>query len=213
MWSINHGHSRSHDELGLVCNARGCDSSTSSLNVFAKGRHNPKKGRWVVRANESNRFFRDCQGADSGSGREGIWGKPGYQHWSGSASGGLAPEGCPVSSFRSALLSLPLPALIGLHAGRLGGVIFLLFHADGRLSALFAPASGVGDMATGMFAVVLVGLLALGVNILARLGSSRGMCGAVDLVVAVSRGTLSMPGTPFRIFTEEPGPTARCRLL
>ncbi|MGH7267864.1 MAG: hypothetical protein ACREMB_23860, partial [Candidatus Rokuibacteriota bacterium] len=48
--------------------------------------------------------------------------------------------------FRSALLSVPLPALVGLNAGRLGGVFFLLLAADGRLSAPFAPVAGAGDM-------------------------------------------------------------------
>lgn len=110
-----------------------------------------------------------------------------------------------VPAFRSAFLALPLPALIGLHAGRLGGILFLLFHADGRLSAPFAPAAGVGDMATGALAIVLVGLLALGVSVGRSWLAAWNALGALDLMVAVSLGTLSMPGTPFRIFTEEPG--------
>jgi uncharacterized membrane protein len=36
--------------------------------------------------------------------------------------------------------------------------------------------------------------------------------GALDLVVAVSLGVLSAPGTPFRVFTDEPGTTAMARL-
>ena len=40
-----------------------------------------------------------------------------------------------IPQFRSALLSVPLPALIAVHAGRLGGFFFLLLYFDGRLSA------------------------------------------------------------------------------
>jgi hypothetical protein len=110
-----------------------------------------------------------------------------------------------VPAFRNAVLALPLPAVVGVHAGRLGGILFLLFHADGRLSAPFAPSAGIGDMATGAFAIVLVGLLALGVSVGRHWLVAWNALGALDLLVAVLLGTLSMPGTPFRMFTEEPG--------
>jgi hypothetical protein len=57
--------------------------------------------------------------------------------------------------FRSALLSVPLPALIGLNTARLGGVFFLLLAADGRLSAPFAPVAGMGDMLVAALAIPL----------------------------------------------------------
>ncbi len=110
-----------------------------------------------------------------------------------------------VQAFRSAVLSLPLPALVGVHAGRLGGILFLLFHADGRLSAPFAPAAAVGDMATGAVAIALAAMLALGLSVGRTWLAVWNALGALDLAAAVSLGTLSMPGTPFRIFTEEPG--------
>jgi hypothetical protein len=107
--------------------------------------------------------------------------------------------------FRNAVLAVPLPALVAVHAGRLGGIIFLLFHADGRLSAPFAPAAGIGDMVTGAFGLALPATLALGFGLRRPWLAIWNAFGALDLVVAVSLGTLSMPGTPFRIFTEEPG--------
>lgn len=108
-------------------------------------------------------------------------------------------------AFRNAVLSLPLWALVVAHAGRLGGILFLLFYADGRLSAPFAPAAGWGDMVTGAFAIVLAATLALGFGV-GRGGLAMwNAFGALDLLVAVSLGTLSMPGTPFRVFTEGPG--------
>jgi hypothetical protein len=113
-----------------------------------------------------------------------------------------------VPQFRSALLSLPLPALVGLNAGRLGGVFFLLLYADGRLSAPFAPSAGIGDMITGALAIPLAAMLALGVAVRRPWLGLWNMFGAMDLVMAVSLGALSTPGTPFRVFTEGPGTQA-----
>jgi hypothetical protein len=113
-----------------------------------------------------------------------------------------------VPAFRDALLSVPLPALVVVHAGRLGGILFLLFYADGRLSAPFAQAAGLGDMVTGAFAIALAATLALGFTVGRAWLLGWNAFGALDLLVAVSLGTLSMPGTPFRVFTEEPGTSA-----
>lgn len=110
-----------------------------------------------------------------------------------------------IPEFRNAVLAIPLPALVGVHAGRLGGVVFLLFHADGRLSAPFAPAAGIGDIVTAAFAIALAAMLALGLGVRRTWLATWNAFGALDLVVAVSLGALSMPGTPFRIFTEGPG--------
>jgi hypothetical protein len=110
-----------------------------------------------------------------------------------------------VPEFRDAILAVPLPALVGVHAGRLGGIVFLLFYADGRLSAPFAPAAGIGDIATAALAIALAPTLALGLGVRRIWLAAWNAFGALDLVVAVSLGVLSMPGTPFRIFTEGPG--------
>lgn len=114
----------------------------------------------------------------------------------------LAPQ------FRSALLSVPLPALVGVHAGRLGGVFFLLLYADGRLSAPFAPVAGVGDMITGALAILLAAMLAISFDMRRAWLGIWNAFGALDLVVAVSLGVLSAPGTPFRVFTDGPGTQA-----
>jgi hypothetical protein len=113
-----------------------------------------------------------------------------------------------VPQFRSALLSVPLPALVAVHAGRLGGLFFLLLYADGRLSAPFAPAAGVGDMVTGALAIPLAAMLMLGFEMRRTWLGIWNAFGALDLVVAVSLGLLSAPGTPFRVFTEGPGTQA-----
>jgi hypothetical protein len=113
-----------------------------------------------------------------------------------------------VPQFRRALLSVPLPALVAVHAGRLGGLFFLLLYADGRLSAPFAPAAGVGDMVTGALAIPLAAMLMLGFEMRRAWLGVWNAFGALDLVVAVSLGLLSAPGTPFRVFTEGPGTQA-----
>jgi hypothetical protein len=113
--------------------------------------------------------------------------------------------------FRSALLSVPLPALIGVNVGRLGGVFFLLLAADDRLSGPFAPVAGVGDMLVGALAIPLAAAAAAG---RAHPGWLRAWnaLGALDLVVALTLGVLSAPGTPFRAFPDGPGTLAMTAL-
>jgi hypothetical protein len=147
-----------------------------------------------------------------------------------SAVGGFAPETTgpvpgPVLAFlgllallscgwvlfpgvRSALLAVPLPALVGLNAARLGGVFFLILAADGRLSAPFAPVAGWGDMLVGALAIPLAALAAGGAVERPAWLRVWNALGALDLVVAVSLGLLSAPATPFRVFTEGPGTLA-----
>src|SRR5690242_14778384 len=110
--------------------------------------------------------------------------------------------------FREALQSLPLSALIGVHAGRLGGLFFLLLYFDGRLSAPFAPVAAVGDMITGAIALVLAAMLFLRMQVGKEWIGLWNAFGALDLVVAISLAMLSAPGTPFRLFMEGPGTQA-----
>jgi hypothetical protein len=112
--------------------------------------------------------------------------------------------------FRSALLSVPFPVLIGVNAARLGGVFFLLLEAEGRLSAPFAPLAGVGDMVVGALAIPLA-VMAAGIKRPAWIAFWNAL-GVIDLVVALSLGFLSAPGTPFRVFTEGPGTLAMTTL-
>ncbi|MDE5443127.1 hypothetical protein GWG65_17020 [Bradyrhizobium sp. CSA207] len=116
------------------------------------------------------------------------------------------------SQVRSALLSVSLPALVAVHAGRLGGLFFLLLYWDGRLSAPFAPSAGIGDMITGALALPLAAMLALGFQIPKPWIVLWNAFGTLDLVVAIVLGLLSAPGTPFRVFTEGPGTLAMSTL-
>lgn len=114
--------------------------------------------------------------------------------------------------FRSALLSVPLPILVGLNAARLGGVFFLILAADGRLSAPFAPVAGGGDIAVGALAIPLAVVAAGGTDERPAWLGVWNALGALDLAVAVSLGLLSAQGTPFRVFTEGPGTLAMTAL-
>ncbi len=114
--------------------------------------------------------------------------------------------------FRSALLSVPLPALIGLNAGRLGGVFFLILAAEGRLSAPFAPVAGAGDILVGALAIPLAAMAAAGAGAPPAWLGVWNALGGLDLIVAISLGVLSAPGTPFRVFTEGPGTAAMTAL-
>jgi hypothetical protein len=92
--------------------------------------------------------------------------------------------------------------------GAIGGVLFLLLYADGRLSAPFAPVAGIGDIIVGALALLFATMLALRYDMRRSLLSLWNAFGVLDLVVAVALGLLSAPGIPFRIFFEEPGTQA-----
>jgi hypothetical protein len=105
--------------------------------------------------------------------------------------------------FKSALLSLPLPALILLHAPRIiPGAYFVMLTAEGRLGAPFGPLAGWGDIAVGVLAPI-VALLATRTASRPAVGLWNAL-GVLDLIVALSVGVLSAPGA-LRVFMLEPG--------
>jgi hypothetical protein len=108
-------------------------------------------------------------------------------------------------SFRNALLGLPLAALVGINAFRIGGICFLILHDRGRLAAPFAISAGWGDIVTGLAAIPLAFLAATKGKLPRGLLTVWNAFGALDLIVAITLGGLSAPGTPFRVFTEAPG--------
>lgn len=113
--------------------------------------------------------------------------------------------------FRRALLGVPLPALLALNVARLGGIAFILLTASGRLSEPFGPVAGVGDMAVAALAIPLA-VRAAGEAVRAGWLKAWNVAGALDLVVAISLGLLSAPGTPLQIFTDGPGSLAMTSL-
>jgi hypothetical protein len=117
-----------------------------------------------------------------------------------------------VPATSRALASIPLPALIGLHAIRILGLLFLLLLAAGRLSAPFAPSAGWGDIIAGATAVPVAWALSVrgaGVRWLVLLWNSFGL---LDLVSAATLGMTSAPGSPLQLFFDAPGSTAMATL-
>src|SRR5262245_18479495 len=60
---------------------------------------------------------------------------------------------------RRAMLSVPMPLMIGLNIGRIFAVLFFLLAAEGRLSGPFPVFAGWGDIITGVVAVPLLWLV------------------------------------------------------
>jgi len=110
-----------------------------------------------------------------------------------------------IPQAREALLSVPMPALVAVHAGRVAGVFFLLLYFDGRLSAPFAPVAAIGDIMTGAIALLFLALFGLGIKIPKRWLGVWNAFGLLDLITALTLAVLSVPGTAFRVFTEGPG--------
>jgi hypothetical protein len=117
-----------------------------------------------------------------------------------------------VPATRRALASIPLPALIGVHAIRIVGLLFLLLVAGGRISAPFAPSAGWGDIVAGATAVpVAWALSSRGARVrwLVLLWNSFGL---LDLLAAVTLGVTSAPGSPLQLFFDLPGSAAMATL-
>jgi hypothetical protein len=108
-------------------------------------------------------------------------------------------------AFRDTLLALPLSALIGINVFRIAGVFFLILFAQDRLSAPFAQSAALGDIITGLVAIPLAAMIAAGTSPPRPLIAAWNAFGTLDLVAALTLAALSTPGTPFRLFTEEPG--------
>jgi hypothetical protein len=107
-----------------------------------------------------------------------------------------------------ALASIPLPALMSVHAIRIVGFLFLLLLATGRISAPLAPSAGWGDIIAGATAVPVAWALSTrgaGVRWLVLLWNSFGL---LDLLAALTLGLTSAPGSPLQLFFDPPGSTA-----
>jgi hypothetical protein len=97
---------------------------------------------------------------------------------------------------RSLVSAIPLPWLVAAQIYRVGGGIFLVLMADGRLPWQFALPAGIGDVTTGVVAVVVATLLARKAD--GARGAVIAWClfGIADLVVAIAMGAMTSPGRP-----------------
>lgn len=116
-----------------------------------------------------------------------------------------------VRSVRESLHAVPLWLLVGLNAGRIFAILFLVLDRVGRLAGPFAFYAGWGDILTGVFAIPIALALARSND------HSRGfwvavlawnLFGIADLVNAIFLGVTSSVGSPLEIFHHPPGSAA-----
>jgi hypothetical protein len=108
-------------------------------------------------------------------------------------------------AFRAFVLGADLRLLAAMQAWRWAGLGFLSLYAHGILPGLFALPAGLGDMAIGVTAPrIVLGLIRHSGFATSRRFVVWNIMGIVDLVVAVSMGTLSsgfIPGITGNVTT------------
>jgi len=100
---------------------------------------------------------------------------------------------------RQAMLSLPMPLMVGLNIGRVFAFLFLMLLAEGRLSGPFPYSAAWGDIITGAAALPLLWLARTPDRQTAvfHLWNAFGM---LDLVLAIGFGVTSAANSPLQIF-------------
>src|SRR6516225_726493 len=90
--------------------------------------------------------------------------------------------------------AIPLHLLVAAQVDGVGGGSLLVLWADGRLPWQFALPAGIGDVTTGIVAVVVAAQLAR--NALGAYRATYAWClfGIADLVVAIAMGAMTSPG-------------------
>ncbi len=107
---------------------------------------------------------------------------------------------------RRAMLSLPMPLMVGLNIGRVFAVLFLLLAAEGRLSGPFPYSAAWGDIITGAVALPLL-RWAWDYRRHATAIHLWNAFGMLDLVAAIGLGVASAANSPLQVFPE-PGSQA-----
>ena len=107
-------------------------------------------------------------------------------------------------SFASLLSAIPLHWIVAAQVYRIGGGIFLVLWADGRLPWQFALPAGIGDVATGIVAIVVAAQLAQ--NAIGARRATYVWCifGIADLVVAITMGAMTSPGRAQLLASDAP---------
>jgi hypothetical protein len=100
--------------------------------------------------------------------------------------------------------AIPLHWLVAAQVYRVGGGMFLVLWADGRLPWQFALPAGIGDVTTGIVAVVVAALLAQNAAGARGAAYSWSIFGIADLVVAITMGAMTSPGQAHLLAFEAP---------
>jgi hypothetical protein len=107
-------------------------------------------------------------------------------------------------SVASLVSAIPLPWIVAAQVFRVGGGIFLVLWADGRLPWQFALPAGIGDVTTGAVAVVVAASLAQKAAGARRATLAWCLFGIADLVVAIAMGAMTSPGRAHLFAIEAP---------
>jgi hypothetical protein len=113
---------------------------------------------------------------------------------------------------RAAMLSVPMPLMIGLNVGRVLAVLFFLLESEGRLAGPFPFFAGWGDIITGVAAVPLLWLAHTAAAKHSTAIAAWNLFGTADLVNAIALGVTSAAGSPLQIFHAAPGSEAMQQL-
>jgi hypothetical protein len=113
-----------------------------------------------------------------------------------------------VPAFRSALLGIPLPTLVGLNITRVFGFFFVLLAWSGRLDGPFPQSAGWGDVITGVLAVAVIRLSTQSSAISDRAIWIWNAFGALDLFAAIVLGVTSTNGAPLQLIHAGAGSAA-----
>src|SRR5215813_6948485 len=100
--------------------------------------------------------------------------------------------------------AIPLHWLVAAQVYRVAGGIFLVLWADGRLPWQFALPAGIGDVATGIVAVVVAALLAQNATGAHRATYAWCLFGIADLVVAITIRAMPSPRRGHLVAFEAP---------
>jgi hypothetical protein len=109
-----------------------------------------------------------------------------------------------VPSFARLIEAVPLWWLIGVQVYRVLGAVFLVLWFGGQLPWQFALPAGIGDVATGILALVVAFMLANGAAGGVRAAYLWCLFGIADLVVALTMGTITSPGLLNALSRESP---------
>lgn len=90
--------------------------------------------------------------------------------------------------------AMPMSWLVGIQFYRAFGLIFLILWWDGFLPWQFALPAGIGDVATGVLALVVAVMLVRRVPSAHSAAYAWCLFGIADLIIAVSTGALTSPG-------------------
>lgn len=100
--------------------------------------------------------------------------------------------------------AVPMSWLVGIQFYRALGLMFLVLWWNGFLPWQFALPAGIGDVATGVLALVVAGMLVKKSS--KAYGAAYAWClfGIADLVVAVTAGALTSPGRTHFLSLDSP---------